>query len=123
MNIEECYSRMGGDYGQVLRRLPSGALVKRFIIKFLDDGSYRELCKALERGSREDAFRAAHTLKGVSANLGLEQLRSATSELTKCLRPEADAIPQSAAKLMEQVSADYQLTVDSIRAFLASEAQ
>ena len=65
MNIEECYNRMGGDYAQVLLRLPSGALVKKFITKFLDDGTYQELCRAMEQGDRELAFRAAHTLKGM----------------------------------------------------------
>lgn len=121
MTIEECYRRMGGNYNEVLRRLPSSALVKKFVIKFLDDSSYRELCQAMERGSREDAFRAAHTLKGVSANLGLEQLRSSSSDLTELLRA-ADTIPQGAAELLERVSADYLLTVDSIRSFIASEA-
>lgn len=121
MNIEECYRRLGGDYGQVLKRLPSGALVKKFIIKFLDDGSFDELSQALSRGDREIAFRAAHTLKGVSANLGLEQLRRSVSELTELLRPESDTVPQEAGALMEQVRLDYLLTVDSIRAFMASE--
>ena len=121
MNIEECYRSMGGNYSEVLCRLPSAALVKKFIVKFLDDGSYRELCKAMERGSREEAFREAHTLKGVSANLGLERLRRSSSDLTELLRPQAETIPQGAAELLERVSADYQLTVDSIRTFISSE--
>ncbi len=120
MNIEECYQRMGGDYAQVLNRLPSEALVKKFVIKFLDDGSYPELCQAMAQGDRETAFRAAHTLKGVSANLGMEQLRRSASSLTESLRPESPSIPAGAGALLEQVTADYQLTVDSIRAFLVS---
>ena len=118
MNIEECYNRMGGDYAQVLLRLPSGALVKKFITKFLDDGTYQELCRAMEQGDRELAFRAAHTLKGVCANLGLERLRRSSSELTELLRPQADGIPAGAEALLEQVRADYELTVNTIRSFL-----
>lgn len=118
MTIEECYQRLGGDYAQVLQRLPSANLVKKFIVKFLDDGSFAELEAAMEQGNRELAFRAVHTLKGVSANLGLERLRRSAGELTELLRPESEAIPSEAAFMLEQVRWDYQLTVNSIRAFL-----
>ena len=120
MNIEECYHRLGGDYSQVLQRIPSGALVKKFVIKFLADGSFAELSGAMERGDRETAFRASHTLKGVCANLGFEQLRTSASALTELLRG-AETIPAEAAALMEQVRQDYRCTVDSIRDFMASE--
>ena len=121
MTIEECYHRLGGDYGQVLLRLPSGNLVRKFVIKFLDDGSFAEICRAMEQGDRETAFRGAHSLKGVCANLGFEQLRGSASDLTELLRPQSEEIPAGAWELLERVRADYQLTVDSIRAYLASE--
>ena len=121
MTIEECYRRLGGDYAQVLLRLPSANLVKKFIAKFLDDCSFAELCRSMELGDRETAFRASHSLKGVCANLGLEQLRFSASDLTELLRLQADAIPAGAWELLDRVRDDYQLTVDSIRAFLASE--
>lgn len=119
MNIEECYHRLGGDYSQVLLRIPSGALVKKFLLKFLADGTYGELSGAMERADRDTAFRAAHTLKGVCANLGLEQLRSSASELTELLRA-ADTIPSEAAALMEHIREDYRQAVEIIREFEAS---
>ena len=121
MTIQECYQNMGGDYAQVERCLPSVSLIKRFITKFLDDGSYAELCQAMDDGSREGAFRAAHTLKGVCANLGFDRLYRSASQLTDLLRLETDSIPAGAAPLLDTVKADYQLTVDTIRAFLAEE--
>lgn len=120
MNIEECYHRLGGDYSQVLQRIPSGALVKKFLIKFLADGSFQELSGAMEQEDWNTAFRGAHTLKGVCANLGLEQLRASASELTEVLR-SADAIPPEAAALMERVREDYRSAVEVIREFQASE--
>lgn len=120
MNIEECYHRLGGDYSQVLLRLPSGSMVKKFIIKFLDDGSFAGLCQAMSQGDRATAFREAHTLKGVCANLGFEQLRQSASELTETLRPETAMIPSNAEAQLEQVRLDYQHTVDTICDFLAS---
>ena len=74
MTIEQCYEQLHGDYAQVIQRLPSPALVERFLGKFLDDGSFSELTSAMAAGQTEAAFRAAHTLKGVSANLGFERL-------------------------------------------------
>ena len=120
MNIEECYHRLGGDYSQVLLRLPSGSLVKKFIIKFLDDGSFAGLCQAMSQGDRATAFREAHTLKGVCANLGFDRLMLSAGQLTELLRPESNTIPAGCEALMEEVRQDYDLTVSAIRACLSS---
>lgn len=119
MTIEQCYEQLHGDYAQVIQRLPSPALVERFIGKFLDDGSFSELTSAMAVGQTEAAFRAAHTLKGVSANLGFEQLRQSASTLTEFLRGKAEPVPAEALPLLEQVRRDYQMTVDAIRAYRA----
>ena len=119
MTIEQCYEQLHGDYAQVIQRLPSPALVERFVGKFLDDGSFSELTSAMAAGQTEAAFRAAHTLKGVSANLGFEQLRQSASTLTEFLRGKAEPVPAEAHPLMEQVRQDYQMTVDAIRAYRA----
>lgn len=121
MTIEECYRQLGGDYTALKTRLPSDSLIKRFITKFLDDSSYFELCNALQNGQREEAFRAAHTLKGVCANLGFDRLRDSASELTELLRPEVSAIPEEAAFIMDTVKQDYESTVSAIRICLDLE--
>lgn len=123
MTIQECYEALGGSFAQVEKRLPSVNLIKNFITKFLDDDSFSTLCCAVQSGNREDAFRAAHTLKGVSANLGFDRLTASSDRLTELLRPEADVIPTDAASLLEAVRQDYASTTDAIRAFLASEQQ
>ena len=121
MTIQECYHEMDGDFDQVEKRLPSVSLVKKFITKFLDDSSFSELCQAMQEGEREEAFRAAHTLKGVSANLSFSKLLSTASQLTELLRPETDTIPEGAEGLLEEVKRDYELTVGAIRAYLDSD--
>ena len=50
MTIEQCYEQLHGDYAQVIQRLPSPALVERFLGKFLDDGSFSELTSAMAAG-------------------------------------------------------------------------
>lgn len=122
MTIEQCYEQLHGDYAQVIQRLPSPALVERFIGKFLDDGSFSELTSAMAAGQTEAAFRAAHTLKGVSANLGFEQLRQSASALTEFLRGKDEPVPAEALPLLEQVRRDYQMTVDAIRAYRAERS-
>ena len=85
MTIQECYMALGGNYQEVAKRLPSESLVKRFITKFPDDKSFAELSQAMAEGDRASAFRAAHTLKGVSANLSLDQLLRSVVVLTELL--------------------------------------
>ena len=121
MTIQECYQQLGGDFANIETRLPSISLVTKFITKFLNDSSFSELCQALERGQREEAFRAAHTLKGVCANLCFDRLGASAGRLTELLRLEGSGIPEGAAPLLEEVRRDYGLTVDAIRAYLDAE--
>ena len=65
MTIEECYTNMGADYGDVLRRLGNEDRVKRFLGKIPEDTSFSLLCEAYEKGDGREAFRAAHSLKGI----------------------------------------------------------
>ena len=123
MTIQECYQKLGGDYAQVEKRLPGIHLIRKFIAKFLDDGSYPELCRAMEQRQTEEAFRAAHTLKGVSANLGFDRLTASSGELTELLRGRTDGIPTEAVPLLDMVRQDYELTADAIRAYLNSDGQ
>lgn len=121
MTIKECYQQFGGDFDEVKKRLPNETLIKKFITKFLDDSSFSDLQIAMKEGSRERAFRAAHTLKGVCSNLSMNRLTLSASKLTELLRPEAEAIPAGADVLFEEVRRDYELTVSAIRACADSD--
>ena len=121
MTIEECYQQLGGDYAALKKRLPSDSLIKRFITKFLDDRSFPDLCHAIQEGQREEAFRAAHTLKGVCTNLGFDQLGASASKLTELLRPVGSGIPEEAVFMMNAVKHDYEMTVSAIRTCLDLE--
>lgn len=123
MTIQECYEKLGGSYDEVVQRLFSPKLVRKFIEKFLSDKSYEELRGALQDGRHEDAFRAAHTLKGVCQNLGLTRLAGSSSALTEALRPGQAQSVEDCGALFGAVERDYGETVDAIRAFLAAEEQ
>ena len=85
--LKQFYAAVGVDADEVLSRLGGQpALVLHFLEKFREDGSFRTLCASLDSGDTETAFRAAHTLKGISANLGLQSLFVKASEVTELLR-------------------------------------
>ena len=117
MTMEECYQELGGNYAEVCKLLPNLSLIERFTARFLDDQSFCDLCREIENGNREAAFRAAHTLKGVCANLSFDRLLETVSRLTEVLRPESDTIPDAAVALLGNVRQDYQHTVDTIRKY------
>ena len=60
MTIQECYQKMGADYEDVLKRLYSESMIRKFARMFLDDDSYPKLEDALKKENVEEAFRAAH---------------------------------------------------------------
>ena len=123
MTIQECYRALGGNFSEVSRRLPSLSLIEKFAVKFLDDKSYEELCSKMEVGNRPEAFRAAHTLKGVCANFGFDCLLASAEALTEVLRPEVGTIPAEAVPLMEDVKRDYEMTVSAIRAYIKAKEE
>lgn len=114
MTLQECYADMGGNYSEVVARLCSESLVHKFVLRFLDDKSYELFCNSMENKNYEEAFRAAHTIKGICQNLGFTRLLESSSEMSEALRhgwtPEADT-------LISQLEMDYQDTINAIHKF------
>lgn len=117
MTLSECYAAMGGDYEDVLGRLRTERLVQKFVLKFLDEGSYALLEESLDAHDQETAFRAAHTIKGVCQNLSFTRLGQSSAQLTEALR---DTWSPQVPQLRAQVEADYQETISAIRAYQAT---
>ena len=118
MNIEEFYEKIGGNYAEVSMRLPNQRLIEKFVGKFLEDKSFETLCLQMECGNREQAFRAAHTLKGVCANLSFTSLYNSASLLTEELRAQTTSVSDKAFELLKSVRYDYEKTTDVIHKFL-----
>ena len=74
MTTKECYELMGADYEDVLGRLMMEKLVKKFLYKFADAKDMEDLKSSLAAKDYETAFRMAHNLKGVCANLSITKL-------------------------------------------------
>jgi len=109
---------MGGSYDGVMHRLANEDRVRRFLGMFLRDETFRELEAAMGAQDWETAFRAAHTLKGITMNMNLDRLAASASELTEDLRGGAPKSPPQA--LFDRVSEDYRVTSEAIRTLLDS---
>ncbi len=102
VNVEEAMQRF----------MNNDKLLERFLIKFVSDGSYGNLVKAMEEKDCDKAFTEAHTLKGVTGNLALSGLNSVISEQTDHLRgKDFDA----AAEMMPRVTALYEEVLGVIK--------
>lgn len=114
MTLKECYDALGGGYEEVMDRLRSERLAQKFLLRFPEEGSYGLLCRSMEEGNAEEAFRASHTIKGICANLGLARLGDSAHELTEALRGGPNP---AAAPLFEKLKEDYRFTSEIICAF------
>lgn len=111
MQLNQFYISVGGKYEDVLYRLQNEQMIKKFLIKFLKDQTYNNLKKAIADKDTQSAFLAAHTLKGTAANLGLDSLASAASELTEVLRV-ATSFPENIS--ISPVDETYYTAIKSI---------
>ena len=114
MTMRECYEAIGGNYEDVLGRLNSEALIRKFTLKFLEDQSYLQLKQALKDKNYEDAFRSAHTLKGVCQNLSFDRLYEVSHKLTELLRDRTGEQP-GISEAMEKVTEVYEMTIEEIK--------
>ena len=112
MTVKECYEQMGSDYEGVLGRLGSEAIVKRFALKFLQDPSFAQLKESLAKNDGEEAFRAAHTLKGICLNLGFSQLTEDVVNITEILRTGK---LEGTDELFSKIQTTYENTVAAIK--------
>ena len=110
MELRKMYEAFNGDYDSVIKRLRDEERIKSFLVKFMDNKLDVLIMNALREEDYETAFREAHNLKGICANLNLDALCQSASNLTESLRgrdPVEDISP-----LVDTMLKDYYRTVD-----------
>ncbi len=113
MNLQEFYKEAGGNASEMIARLGGNEeIIKKFLVKFLSDNSFTELERSLDSSDTQTAFRMAHTLKGVAANLGLETLFTHASSVTEFLRFNKYT---SAKNAMPELSTEYSHVIKLIK--------
>lgn len=85
--FKEIFEAYGADYQTTMARFMGN---EPMYLKFLDmlfrDDNLKKLGDALKQKDHEEAFAAAHTLKGVVGNMGLTPLYDAVCTLVEPLR-------------------------------------
>ncbi len=115
MTLNGFYNTIGGDYGDVTKRLVSEEFASRMVVKFLKDGSFAALSAAMAARNIDEAFRAAHTLK--AQNLGFTNLGKSAAELTEVLRARTFS---GSDELFEKVKSDYDFLIAALKEFAES---
>lgn len=120
MNIKEFYDFIGEDYNEVIGRLRVESRIIKYVSKFPTDTCFGILRAAVKEKNYTEAFRAAHTLKGICLNLGFSSFFTTVSEITEKLRNhqnDADVDADgSVSALVEEASDKYSGIISGIYA-------
>lgn len=122
MNIKTFYKRVGGDFDDVLARMINQELIIKFVLKFIEDKTFNDLCNAFDNNDIKEAFFASHTLKGICMRLGFGRLYKSSNLLTESLRKNINNLEPS-IKYFDKVSNDYKLTISLLQQLDNSVAQ
>jgi HPt (histidine-containing phosphotransfer) domain-containing protein len=86
-DFKEIFNAYGADYESTMERfMRNEGMYLRFLDMLFQDGNLQKLGNALQSGSMTEAFEAAHTLKGVTGNMGLTPLYAAVCRIVEPLR-------------------------------------
>jgi HPt (histidine-containing phosphotransfer) domain-containing protein len=122
VTLRELYDSIGGDYAEAIGRLRMEKLINRFIVRFLDDSSCRDLVKSWRAGDEKATFQAAHAAKGVCSNLSLTRLATLANEITEALREGNEGLraQTDVDALVNELDAAYAIAVKNITAYANS---
>lgn len=122
MKLKEFYDAIGGGYEAIKQRIPKDDMIEKFVLRFLSEPTYENLCRRIENEEYEEAFRAVHSLKGISANLGFQRLEKSSGILTELLRnSSAEEIDKNVVnQMLEQITIDYNIVIETIGDFANS---
>lgn len=116
MGFREKLEAYGVDVPVTMERLGNSEdLYLTCLDLFLNDGNMEELGKALEQGDLTQGFKAAHALKGVAANLGLQPYYE---KICRIVEPLRSADVQADYKTMYEEIFQEEQKVKALRAEL-----
>ena len=95
MQLNEFYQMIGSDSDAVVRRMGlTENHLKKYLGKFRENQEYMKLTQAVAQNDYYNIEWAAHTLKGITSNLGLDILYTDFQKIVDCVRDgKYDEIP------------------------------
>lgn len=105
--VDDVLNVAGADYDTTLKRFAGNKkILEKFFRKYPSDPSFAMLVTALNAKQFDDVEHAAHTLKGVSANLGLTAISELAAQIVNMVRSrQIDGIDAVFKKLEEKQNA------------------
>ncbi len=86
-NFKAALEEMGMDVNNTVKRfMGNETLYLKFLNKFQADQSVANIQQYIAEQNAEEAFKSAHTLKGVAANLGLDPIAQHASDIVELFR-------------------------------------
>lgn len=119
MTLQELYLKINGNFAEAQGRLMKDSFIEKFALMYLKDDSFINLQAAVDAENIADSFRAAHTLKGVAANLAFTELQLAATNLTEQLRPQTETANM---ELYTIVKAAHEKVVNTLNEYSASKS-
>lgn len=102
----------GADVEGTIRRFSGNTdLYEKFLLKFPADDNFEKIATACKTDDYELLFTAAHTLKGLSGNLGMTRLYKACSETVALIRAKD---PEGAKNSFPELESAYKEMYDII---------
>lgn len=87
MDINEVLEELAIDKNRIQQTFSGNmTLYKRFLVKFVNDPTFTSLCDAVDSKDLKAIEIAAHTLKGITGNLGLDSLFNLSTDILACAR-------------------------------------
>ena len=121
MTIQELYAKIGGNYEQAQKIMKMDKLIDRYVRKLATSGTYEKLSEAGKTMDPTMLFESAHAMKGVCANLGLDDMARTAGEITEEFRP-GSVRKLTDAEIQEKLAAlgeMYQRAVKGIEEYAA----
>ena len=119
MTIHEAYEQIGADYDKAIGFLHTDERLMKYLKKFVQADCDRLIQAALKAQDYDTAFREAHNLKGICANLYITVLGKSASALAESLRkrkPEGDI-----TSLTDAMQKDYNTTMIVIKKLIEEQ--
>ena len=124
MTVPELYELVGGNYDHALQIMKKDKMIHKYVLKLNSGEEMEHLRAAAETLDYAQMFEMAHDLKGISDNLGFEELSAALCEITDELGSESSrshsdeelrAMVQKAEGLYKKTSEGINQYEDSLR--------
>ena len=119
-NFRKQLEENGADVEGTLKRfMGNEALYMKFIMKFLDDKNFEGIKSNLEKNDFEGAYVSAHTLKGVTANLGLNPVYGVATQISDMLKGKApgEIDREKLEALKDQLAAEHSCFVQLLEKY------